>query len=175
MSATTDYLVVGHFKNVDDTVNAIRSVREKGYDDIEVYTPYPNHDIEDELYKDRPRSPVRRCVLAAGLTGCLGAFLMTSWMSVDWPLRVSAKPLLSYPAFVVIGFECTILIAGIVNMLSMFHFSRLPNIFRSPGFRPEFTRGTFGFTVRVAKDKTDEVKSQLETGGAHQVEVQYVR
>lgn len=174
---SSDYLVVGHFKFVDDTKSAIIKLREKGIDDsqMELYSPLPNHDLEDELYKFRPRSPVRRFTLTGALTGCSAAFLMTIWMSIDWPLRVSAKPLISIPAFIVVAFECTILLGAIFTLLSMFHFSRLPHIFHTPGFRPSFTNNTFGLTARVAKEKTEEVKALLESDGAHLVEVQYVR
>lgn len=172
---SNDYLVIGHFKFVDDTQKAIRRLREAGEEQVELFSPFPNHDLEDEMYYGKKRSPVRRITLIGGLTGLTLAFLMTCWMSIDYPVRVSAKPLISIPAFVVIGFECTILIGSISNLLAMFHFSRIPNLFRNPGFRPNFTDGTFGLTVRVAKDKTDEIKQMFERGGASQVEVQYVR
>lgn len=170
-----DYLVVGHFKFVDDTKAAIIKLREMGYRNVQLYSPVPNHELEEELYRDRPRSPVRRLTLLGGVTGCLGAFLMTSWMSLDWPLRTSAKPLLSVPAFVVIAFECTILLGGLFTLLALLHFCRLPNIFRSPGYRPVFSRDIFGLTVRVPKDAADAVQAELQRSGAGEVEVQYVR
>ncbi len=172
---SAEHLVIGHFRNIDDTQSAIVSLREKGHEDIELYSPFPNHDLEDEMYRFRKRSPVRRCTLAGGLTGCLGAFLFTSWMSIDWPIRVSAKPLVSFPAFVIIAFECTILLGSIVNLLSMFHFSRIPAIFKPKGFRPNFTEGTFGLVVRVPKESAETVKAHLTSGGAYEVEDQYVR
>ncbi|MFN8390929.1 MAG: DUF3341 domain-containing protein [Bdellovibrionota bacterium] len=172
---SNDYLVVGHFRFVDDTRTAIRKLREKGYDQVELFTPFPNHDLEDEMYVGKKRSPVRRCTLTGALTGLTCAFLMTCWMSIDYPVRVSAKPLISIPAFIVIGFECTILFGSLANMLGMLHFSRIPNLFNNPGFRPQFTSGTFGLTVRVPKDQTDSLKSFFEQGGAEKVEVQYVR
>ena len=100
---------------------------------------------------------------------------MTCWMSNDWPLRTSAKTVLSIPAFVVIAFECTILLGAIFNILAMFTFSRVPSLKRFPGFRPDFTNGTFGLTVRVPKEKLEETKTQLRSCGAQGVEEQYVR
>ena len=172
---SADYLVVGHFKFIDDTRSAVAAMRDRGNDRFELFSPFPNHDLEDEVYKGKKRSPVRYFTLSGAVAGCLLAFLMTIWMSVDYPLRTSAKPLISIPAFVVIAFECTILIGALANLLSMFHFSRIPDLFRSPGFKPEFTKGTFGLTVRVAKDQTDELKAEFEKFGAHKVEVEYVR
>ncbi len=172
---SSDYLVIGHFKFVDDTRAAIRKLREMGEKDVELFTPFPNHELEDEMYFGQKRSPVRRVTLLGGLTGLTFAFLMTCWMSIDYPVRVSAKPLISIPAFIVIAFECTILFGSLANLLAMFHFSRIPNLVRNPGHRPVFTDGTFGLTVRVPKDKTDQIGQLFKTGGANEVEVQYVR
>ncbi len=171
------YLVVGHFKFVDATIAAIRKLRDLGHTlkTMELFTPFPNHDLENEMYKGQKKSPVRKCVLIGAITGCLGAFLMTCWMSIDYPVRVSAKPLISIPAFVVIGFECTILFGSLFNILSMFHFSRIPNFFRFPGHRPNFTSGTFGLTVKVPQEQTEQIKELFEKNGADKVEVQYVR
>lgn len=171
-----DYVVIGHFKHVDACRDTIAKLREMGkQDQTELFTPFPNHDLEDEMYVGKPRSPVRRLTLTGGITGCLLAFLMTCWMSIDYPVRVSAKPLISIPAFVVIGFECTILIGSLFNMASMLHFSRIPNLFRFPAYRPQFSDGTLGLTVRVEKGETDSLKSMFEKNGAQKVEVQYVR
>lgn len=170
-----DYIVIGHFKFIDDTQKAIRKLRELGKKQVELYSPFPNHDLEDEMYVDQPRSPVRRCTLAGALTGLAFAFLYTIWSSIDYPVRVSAKPLISIPAFVVIGFECTILFGALANVIAMFHFSRIPNLFRFPAHRPEFTNGTFGLTVRVPEGEAEAMKEVFEKGGAEKVEVQYVR
>ena len=127
------------------------------------------------MYRGKVRSPVRMFTLLGGLTGCLGAFLFTSWMSVDYPLRTSAKQLISIPAFVVIAFECTILLGAIFTLLSMFGFSRVPNIAPSYGHRPEFSEGRFGLSVRVAESDMEAVKLELQSCGAEEVETQYVR
>jgi hypothetical protein len=172
---SADYLVIGHFEYLDDIVEAVRAFRARGLNAMKTYAPIPEHWLEEEVYHGRKRSPVRRVTLLGAITGCLGAFLMTSWMSLDYPLRVSAKPLVSFPAFVVIGFECTILIGSIFTLLAMFHFSRIPWLFGDAGFRPEFSEGTFGITIRTRKEETDAIKAELEKFGAKKVEIQYAR
>lgn len=171
-----EYIVVGHFRYVDDTKSAIQRLQEKGKaDDFELYSPLPNHELEELIYAKRKRSNVRRFTLLGGIAGLLGGFLMTSWMSLDWPLRVSAKPILSYPAFVVIAYECTILLGAIFTLLGMLFLSGVPSLRHAPGFRPTFSEGTFGLVVRSAKGAVDEVKELLQSSGAAEVEVQYVR
>lgn len=171
----TDNLVVGTFSFVDDAVSAVRTVRDQGYNDVESFSPIPDHHLEEEMYRGKARSPVRMFTLLGGLTGCLGAFLFTSWMSVDYPLRTSAKPLISIPAFVVIAFECTILLGAIFTLLSMLGFSGIPKFFRSPAHRAQFTEGRYGISVRVSEENSESVKHVLESCGAEEVELQYVR
>ena len=169
-----NHIVIGQFKYLDDTLAAVEQLKSKGIE-FKTYAPFPSHELEDAVYENKPRSPVRFFTLLGGVTGCLGAVLMTSFMSVDYPLRVSAKPLLSYPAFSVIMFECTVLIGGIITLLSMFHFARIPNLSFWPDYRPVFSEGTFGITVRAEEAAAKDVRAILEKSGAQKVEVEYAR
>jgi hypothetical protein len=169
-----EYYLVGTFSEASKAKNALSALKQKGLGDLtEYYSPFPEHHLEEEKYENKKRSPVRRFTLLGGTVGCLGAFLFTSWMSLDYPIRVSAKPLLSYPAFVVVAFECTILLGGIFTLLSMFHFSRIPNLVRPPAFRRQFTEDKFGVTVLIDKKDSGEYESLLSEHGAISVELQY--
>lgn len=165
-------LVVASFTDPHDAHKAIAWAKDQDHE-FDYYSPFPEHHLEDEYFRDKKRSPVRRVTLVGAVTGCLGAFLFTSWMSVDYPLRVSAKPLLSYPSFIIIAFECTILLGAIFTMMALLTFCRIPSIFKAPGYRPEFTEGHFGVVVRT--QDADKIKSELENLGAERVEVEYVR
>lgn len=169
-----DYFVVGTFAKSEQARSALAELKKLGKaSDMEYYAPFPDHSLEDEKYENIKRSPVRRFTLLGALTGCLGAFTFTSWMSLDYPLRVSAKPILSYPAFVVVAFECTILLGGIFTLLSMFHFSRIPNLVRPATFRKQFTEDKFGVTVAVDKSEVSKFESLFKSLGAEEVEQQY--
>jgi len=171
MSST---LVVAEFQYLDDMVHAVEKLRDSGAD-FESYSPYPDHHIEDEKFKGKPRSPVRMVTLSGALFGCSAAFLMTSWMSIDYPIRVSAKPYLSYPAFIIPGFEWTVLFGGLFNLLAIFIFCNLPTIRFTPGYRPNFSDGTYGVVVKTTQEKSEELKKQLESLGARKVETEYSR
>ncbi len=170
-----EYLVTGHFRFIDDLQETVRVLRSLERESFEVFTPVPCRELEDQIYEGKRRSPVRCFTLLGGVLGCLGGFLMTVWMSVDWPLRTSAKPIVSIPAFVVIAFECSVLFAGVFTLLSMFHFSRLPNYFSNVGFSPKFSGGEFGLSLRIAKEDVAGAEALLRECGAHQVESRYVR
>ncbi len=167
-------LVVAQFKYLDDTVHAVEKLRESGAD-YEVYSPYPDHHIEDEYFRNKPRSPVRKMVLLGTTTGCSLAFLMTSWMSIDYPIRVSAKPYLSFPAFVIPGFEWTILFGGLFNLVAIGIFCGIPSFRFTAGYRGKFSEGTYGLVVKSSKEKVDDLKKSLESMGAQIVETEYYR
>ena len=73
----SENLVIGHFEHLDDTLKGIRTLREQGFNNIELFSAFPNHELEEEMYKNVKRSPVRRCTFFGGLTGLSLAFLMT--------------------------------------------------------------------------------------------------
>lgn len=166
--------VIGTFAKAELAKKALSDVKKQGSaKNVEYYAPFPEHSLEDEKYEGVKRSPVRRFTLLGALTGCLGAFTFTSWMSLDYPIRVSAKPILSYPAFVVVAFECTILLGGIFTLLSMFHFSRIPNVSRPVTFRKQFTEDKFGVTVEVDESDSEKFVVLMKSLGAENVETQY--
>jgi hypothetical protein len=167
--------VIAEFSSALELRDALRELRGKHSGEVEVYTPFPSHEVEEELYRSRARSPVRFFTLLGGLIGCLGAFLMTCWMSMDYPLRVSAKPIVSIPAFVVIAFECTILLGGIFTLFSMCHFSRIPNICGNAAYRGTFSLSAFGLVVVASEEESLKWKSALEERGAKHVQVQHVQ
>ena len=78
------------------TVGAIESLRGAGFDDLEVFSPIPSHEIEHAF--DSSPSPVRRWTLIGGLSGVSLGYLMTIWMSYDWELVIGGKPFASIPA-----------------------------------------------------------------------------
>jgi molybdopterin-containing oxidoreductase family membrane subunit len=90
---------------------------------------------------------------------------------MDWPMRTSAKDVVSVPAFVVIGYECTILFGAIATLLAMFHFCRLPDILRKVGYDPRFSDDKFGVVVSCGGEEVDTVVESLKRAGADEVEV----
>jgi len=97
-------------------------------EDIQTYTPFHIHEVE-HILKART-SPLRFITLAGALAGFFLSFLFILFTVFDWPIMIGGKPLVSIPAFIIVAFECTILIGGIVSFLGFLHLNRLPNIRR---------------------------------------------
>jgi hypothetical protein len=160
--------VVGVFSYLDDTIDAIKKVQAAKLD-YRVYSPFANHEIEEAT--SHTKSNVRRVSLVGAVTGLCAGFALAIMCSLDWPMRVSAKDIISIPGFVVIGYECTILFGAVATLLAMFHFCRIPDILRKVGYDPRFTNDKFGVVVGCESAQVDEVMAQLKSAGAEEVEV----
>jgi hypothetical protein len=105
-------VLVAAFEDEGRLLAAVRAVRAEGHDVLEVHGPWPVHGLPEALGMRPSRLP--RVCLASGLLGLLAAVALQVWTStVDWPLNVGGKPLLSWPAFVPVAFEVTVLFAGL--------------------------------------------------------------
>jgi hypothetical protein len=158
--------VVGSFLHVDAAVDAIRALRAKGYRNLVVYTPSPNHEIEEAL--EHGVSPVRLLTLIGGLTGCTAGFAMTIWMSYDWPLIVGGKPIAALPPYVVIGFELTILMGALSTVAAVALFSLLQGKRGAP-YDPRFSDDTIGIFVPTTADQLGPIEQLLRSAGATEV------
>jgi hypothetical protein len=137
--------VLGFFENADAVLAATEKVKNANYRYFDVFTPYPIHGLEHA--QGLKRSPIPYVTFIAGLTGFLCAFLFEYWTSaVDWPINVGGKPYNSWPAFVPIMFELTVLFAGLCTVGAMFAFNGLPNI-RRKAFDPSLTNNRFAIVI----------------------------
>jgi Protein of unknown function (DUF3341) len=119
--------VIGYFNDPADLVKMARLTREAKYQYFDVYTPYPIHGME--AAQGIKRSPIPFITFIAGLTGGICAFSLEYWTSaVDWPLNVGGKPFNSWPAFIPVTFELTVLFAGLATAGAMIVFNCLPNL-----------------------------------------------
>jgi hypothetical protein len=159
--------VVGVFGELDGTVLALRELKAKGYDSVTVYSPVPRHELEEVL--DEPVSPVRLFTLIGGLTGCTLGFAYAISTSFDWPLIVGGKPINSLPAFVIIGFECTILIGALSTVAGMFLNARLPKLRKAAGYDPRFSNDKFGILVMGGPSQVTGAEQLLKAAGAEEV------
>jgi hypothetical protein len=149
--------VIGFFDEPGKLIEATKKVRDAKYLSFDTYTPYPVHGLEHA--QGLGRSPVPLITFIAGLTGVSCAFLLEYWTSaVDWPLIVGGKPFNSWPAFVPIMFELTVLFAGLCTVGAMFAFNKLPNVTKK-SFDPSLTRNRFAIVID-APDPIDEEDDQ---------------
>lgn len=117
-------IFVGIFESEEDIMGMARAARERGLKIIDIFSPYAVHGLERAAGFKPSRLPVICFVLAV-----MGAALKT-WFefwttSVNWPINVGGKPWNSWPAFIPITFEVTVLFAGIGTVIALFFACRL--------------------------------------------------
>lgn len=160
--------VMAVFEHVDLAADSVRSLKEMGHDDFTVYTPAPNHEIEEAV--GHRVSPVRRWTLAGGLTGCATGFAMTLWMSYDYPVQVGGKAFGSIPPYIVIAFELTILFGALATVAGLlFHAYRSH---RLAHYDPRCSDDHIGIFVPCPVERRQAVEDLLRNGGATEVKVE---
>jgi mono/diheme cytochrome c family protein len=133
--------VIAEYSEEHQLLEAANKVREAGYTKTDAFTPYPVHGIDRALGIKPTILPF--IVLCGGLTGLATALTMQYWMNVvDYPYIISGKPFRSWPAFIPVTFELTVLFSAITTFLGSIALNRLPK-FSNPVFTsPRFDRAT---------------------------------
>jgi hypothetical protein len=119
------YGLMAEFDSPARLIAAAERMRESGYRRVEAYTPYPIEELSRALGHRPSRMPL--LVLAGGILGAVGGFSLQVWVNlVAYPLNIGGRPLFSWPAFIPVTFECTILVAALFAVLGMFALNGLP-------------------------------------------------
>jgi hypothetical protein len=135
------YGVMGEFETPEAILHAARKAREAGYRHITAYTPIPVEGLAQIIGFRWTAVPL--ITLLGGLAGGLSGFGMEYWMSaISYPINVGGRPLNSWPAFIPVTFELTILGASLSAVLGMLALNRLPQPYH-PVFNVErFSRAS---------------------------------
>ena len=133
----TIYGLMAEFDNPGDLVAAARKAREAGYRKMDAYTPFPVEELNDALALGQ--SWMAPIVLIGGILGAaLGYFMQYYFAAIDYPINIGGRPLHSWPAFIPVTFEMTVLLAGLFAVLGMLALNGLPMpyhpVFNVPGF-----------------------------------------
>ncbi|MDX1284561.1 MAG: DUF3341 domain-containing protein [Draconibacterium sp.] len=132
--------ILGVFNDEESLVEAFEKVKGKGIIPVEVYTPYPIHEILEGMPK---RTRITHAAFFYGLFAAVGILgFLTYAAGFSWPLNYGGKPFNSFPSFIVVTIVATILS---ITLLTLFTFSARAKIF--PGKKPKI------FHERATDDK----------------------
>lgn len=160
--------VLGIYGHLDTLADCVKTLKGKGFRDIRVFSPVPSHEIEEVI--GEPESPVRFFTLVGALVGGASGVALTAITASDWPIQVSAKPVVSVIPFTIIIFELTILIGALSTLMGLLVNSFLRR--RSPVtmYDPRFSDDKFGLMVVCSDEPQSEaVREIMLSGGAEEV------
>lgn len=160
--------IIGIFSDPDAVLHAAEEARDKGWRDLDMFTPYPLHGAVHAL--GLKMSWVPWVTLVMGLLGALGGYLLQHWaLAVQWPINIGGKPPVAWQAYVPITFECGILIGGISTYVAMLVACRLPKG-RPVILDPRLTNDQFALIVPLGHGlSADNVTQFLADNGADEV------
>jgi hypothetical protein len=119
------YGLMAEFDNPTALVAAARAAREKGYRRLDAYSPFPIEELTDALHLHHNKLPL--IVLFGGIVGGLAGYLLQYYVTVIYfPINIAGRPLHSWPSYIIITFETTILFAAISAVLGMLALCGLP-------------------------------------------------
>ena len=146
--------LLAEFESPTALVEAAARVRDAGYKRIDAHTPFPIEELPEALGVKPTILPL--LVLCGALVGCVGGYFMQYYASnVAYPLNVGGRPMHSWPMFVPITFELTVLLGGLTAVIGMLALNGLPMPYHPLFNVPRFalaTRDRF-FLVIEARDR----------------------
>jgi hypothetical protein len=154
-SKPTVYGLVAEYPTPEALLKAAEQVRDAGYTRVDALTPFPVHGIVDAL--GLPKSKMAGLVLGGAIAGALVGFAMQTYLSVfQYPHITTGRPLFSWPNFIPVIFECTVLFAGLTAFVGMLVRNNLPRpyhpVFAAPRVE-NTTTSTFMIVVEAADPK----------------------
>jgi hypothetical protein len=157
MKRTAVYGLMAEFEDPTSLVAATKRAHDAGYRRMDAYSPFPIEELHEALGSHQTRLPL--LVLVGGLCGCIGGYLLEYWTSViAYPLNIGGKPLHSWPAFIPVTFETTILVAALTCVLGMLALNGLPQPYHPVFNVPRFalaSRNRFFLCIESTDPKFD--------------------
>jgi hypothetical protein len=153
---------MAEFDSPTAIVDATRRAYAEGFRRMDAYTPFPVEGLAEEMHFHRTRVPL--IVLLGGLAGCLGGYFLQYWIAaIYWPLNIAGRPLNSWPMFIPVTFELTVLLAALSALLGMLALNGLPHPYHPVFNVPRFalaSQDRFFLCIEASDPRFDRVATR---------------
>lgn len=152
MKKQIPYGITALFQTPDEIIHAVLEISAKGFTKYDVNTPYPVHGMEKAMRLKS--SKLGFFALAFGLFGMIASLTFISWVTlVAYPLVIGGKPFWSWPAFVPVVFEITVLSASVLSVVAMiviyFKFPNNAHPLNDTEYMKRVSSDAFGICIEV--------------------------
>lgn len=167
------YGLLAEFETPTALVEAARSARQDGYTRMDAYSPFPIDGLADALGFRRTKLPL--LILLGGITGALSAYALQYYCAaISYPVNVGGRPLNSWPSFIPVTFELTILFGALTAVFGLLAFCGLPMPYHPLFHVPRFahaTRDSFFLCIEVGDPRFDRAATHQFLRGLNPREV----
>jgi hypothetical protein len=177
MSANPNsYGLMAEFETPAEVIHAAEKVRDAGYRNWDVHTPYPVHGLDGAM--GLKNSKVGWFTFLGGVTGYTTGMLMIWFMNAyNYPIIVGGKPFFSPIYSFPPSYELTILLGAFGSLLGMLFLNRLPRwyhpLLKNPRFTGGVTHDRFYVVIEASDPKFSETETRrlLESAGGRHIEL----
>jgi hypothetical protein len=151
------YGLMAEFETPEQLLVAAERTFDAGFRNIDAYSPFPVEGLADAIGFRKTFVPL--VVLCGALLGTMSAYLLQYWINViAYPLNIGGRQMHSWPAFIIVSFELTILFGGITAVVGMLALNGLPlpyhPVFNSSRFEGA-SRDRFFLCIEAVDPKFD--------------------
>ena len=141
MKTTPIYGMMAEFDSATALVTAARQTHQAGYKKIDAYSPFPVEELAEAI--DFHSNRVALVTLIGAVIGGLSGYLLQYWIAtISYPINVGGRPYHSWPSFIIVTFEMTILFGGISAVFGMLALNGLPMPYHPVFNVPRFAMAT---------------------------------
>ncbi|MGA2357266.1 MAG: DUF3341 domain-containing protein [Terriglobales bacterium] len=161
------YGLMAEFDSAQELLDAAHKTHEAGYHKVDAYSPFPIEGLAEAIGFHKNR--VALVVLIGALVGGISAFALQYWVAViTYPTNIGGRPYFSWPSFIIVTFELTILFGGISSAVGMIALNGLPMPYHPVFNVAEFAKASenkFFLVVESADPKYDPAATRSFLNG----------
>ncbi|MBI3405337.1 MAG: DUF3341 domain-containing protein [Acidobacteria bacterium] len=164
---------MAEFDSPEGLLAAANKAREAGFKRFNAYSPFPIEGLAEAI--GFHENLLGWIVLTGGVIGGVGGFLLQYFTATTvYPMNIGGRPLNSWPSFIPVTFECTILLAALSAVLGMLALNKLPMPYH-PVFNVKrfalASRNLFFLCIEARDPKYDSQQTRefLESLTSHEV------